>query len=168
MACVRFLTVAAALAVSIWLLTDTASLHALEPVSHCDTEADTADDGSRAQPTLPQVSASIGESTLEIEVAATSNERYMGLSYRCTLADDAGMLFVYKEEQPLTFTMRNTRIPLSLAYLSSEFEIIEIIPMNVGPDQRFASSKPARYALEVNQGWFQKNGVEVGDRLVLQ
>jgi len=92
----------------------------------------------------------------------------MGLSFRTTLAENAGMLFVYPKERMLAFTMRNTLLPLSIAYISDDLVINEILDMNVGPDQLFYSTKPAKFALEVNQGWFSRNGIKVGDRLVMR
>ncbi len=70
-----------------------------------------AQDIGKAQPTLPGVKLVIGGKTLKTEVAATDQQRYMGLSFRTSMATDAGMLFVYDAERPLTFTMRNTLIP---------------------------------------------------------
>ena len=78
------------------------------------------------------------------------------------------MLFVYPAEQQLTFTMRDTLLPLTIAYLSKDMVINEFHEMPVGPNQLFPSKKPAQFALEVNQGWFEKNGIAVGDRVTLR
>jgi len=123
---------------------------------------------SQAQPTLPTLELSVKGVMLQTEIAKTGAERYMGLSFRKSLADNAGMLFVYPAEQQLTFTMRNTLIPLSIAYLSSDLVINEIHTMPVGPNQLFPSKKHAQYALEVNQGWFERHGVAVGDQVTLR
>lgn len=120
-----------------------------------------ADDGP--QPTLPAITLEINGKQLKAEVAATGQQRYMGLSFRPSLGEDEGMLFVYSEEQQLTFTMRNTLIPLSIAFISEDLVINEIHLMDVGPGQLFPSQKPAQYALEVEQGWFAANGVKPGD-----
>ena len=122
-----------------------------------------AQDSGEAQPRLPVVQLRVGGVPLSTEIASSGEQRYMGLSFREGLGDDAGMLFVYPEERPLTFTMRNTLIPLSIAFVSDELVIEEIVDMDVGPGQLFPSAEPARYALEVNQGWFERNGVEPGD-----
>ena len=121
----------------------------------------------RAQPPLPTLQLLIGDVPLEAEVASSGEQRYMGLSFRERLAENAGMLFVYPEEQPLTFTMRNTLLPLSIAFISDELVIDEIVDMDVGPGQLFPSARPARYALEVNQGWFEKNGIGPGTAITL-
>ena len=108
----------------------------------------------------------INDVVLTAEVAASAQQRYMGLSFRPELEDDAGMLFVYPEEQPLRFTMRNTLIPLSIAFISKDLVINEIHEMNVGPGQIFSSRKVAQFALEVDQGWFAANNIKAGDQIV--
>lgn len=119
------------------------------------------------QPTLPLVELEVNGVTLSTEVASTARQRYMGLSFRRKLDNDAGMLFVYESTQSLTFTMRNTLIPLSIAFISADLVINEIHHMNVGPGQLFPSNIAAQYALEVNQGWFEANGIEPGMKMTL-
>ena len=63
---------------------------------------------------------------MTVEIAATGDQRFMGLSFRRSMPEYAGMLFVYQQEQPLTFTMRNTLIPLSIAFVSKNLVINEI------------------------------------------
>jgi len=125
-------------------------------------------DQDKAQPQLLIVTLLIDGKPLEAEIAANSQQRYMGLSFRKSLPLNSGMLFVYRAERPLTFTMRNTLIPLSIAYISEDMVINEIHPMNVGPGQLFDSRKPAKFALEVNQGWFEENGIKPGAKIVLE
>ena len=103
---------------------------------------------------------------MNVEVATTIDERACGLSHREYLAADHGMLFVYDDERTLSFWMKDTKIPLSIAFLNSEREMLEIqqmIPNQTA--QRYTSAHPARYALEVNQGWFASRGIDVGTRL---
>lgn len=116
---------------------------------------------------LASVEIGVGDATLEVEVADDAEERYLGLGFRDEMDEGAGMLFVYPAERMLTFTMRDTRIPLSIAFVSEDLVINEIHDMPVGPDQLFPSERPAMYALETNVGWFERNGVEPGDRLRL-
>ena len=97
-----------------------------------------------AQPTLPIIELIIGETPLTTEIASNGEQRYMGLSFRTTLAENAGMLFVYPRERMLTFTMRNTLLPLSIAYISDDFVINEILDMNVGPGQLFNSNQASQ------------------------
>lgn len=126
-----------------------------------------ADEGE-AQPLLPTIDLLIDGKPLKAEVAATGQQRYMGLSFRRSMDEDRGMLFVYDRERALTFTMRNTLIPLSIAFISSDRVINEIHDMNVGPNQLFDAAMPAQFALEVNQGWFERNGIRPGAKIVMQ
>ena len=103
--------------------------------------------------------------TLRVEIADTSAERALGLMHRAVLPKDAGMLFIYPKSDWRSFWMKNTRIPLSLAYISAGWRITEIVRMNPPPGRvlrTYPSKKPARYALEVNRGWFKRNGIGVG------
>ena len=122
----------------------------------------------KAQPQLPTVTLIINDVELTTEIAEQFQQRYMGLSFREQLAPNAGMIFVYPREQQLTFTMRNTLLPLTIAYLSKDMKINEFHEMPVGPNQFFPSKLPAQFALEVNQGWFEKNGIVVGDQVTIR
>ena len=118
------------------------------------------------QPRLPTFKMQVNDVEFTAEIAASPQQRYMGLSFRPGLDKNSGMLFVYPAEQKLSFTMRNTLIPLSIAFISSDLVINEIHLMDVGPGQIFNSRKPAQYALEVDQGWFKANGIKPGDQIV--
>ena len=101
---------------------------------------------------------------LTIELATTPEARSCGLSLRDSLPENRGMLFVYAEPEILTFWMKNTRMPLSIAFIDAAGRIVSIQKMNPFPTTTvYTSSVPALYALEVNQGWFEENGVGVGD-----
>jgi len=109
------------------------------------------------------------EVEVRVEVADTDPERARGLMGRTALAEDRGMLFVFEEEQELSFWMKDTLIPLSIAYMDSEGHIVDIQDMKALDDDppHYTSAEPARYALEVNKGFFEERGVEVGDRAEL-
>ena len=101
---------------------------------------------------------------VEVEIADDDAERARGLMERTELAEDAGMLFVFERERTLSFWMRNTLIPLSIAYIDAEGRIVDIEDMEPLDDQtKHPSAEPAQYALEVNQGFFDERGIEVGD-----
>jgi uncharacterized membrane protein (UPF0127 family) len=103
---------------------------------------------------------------IRAEIARSDDERARGLMNRKTLPDGEGMLFVFDRDQILSFWMKDTLIPLSIAYISSDGRILEIhdmIPRDLSP---IRSSRSLRYALEVPQGWFSRIGAAVGDRLV--
>ena len=106
---------------------------------------------------------------VQVEVADDMDEMAKGLMGRTALAEDAGMLFVYPEERELSFWMRDTLIPLSIAFMDGEGRIVDIQDMKALDDRppHYTSAEPARYALEVNVGFFDERGVEVGDRAKL-
>jgi uncharacterized membrane protein (UPF0127 family) len=101
------------------------------------------------------------------EIARTAAEQKTGLMFRRSLADGAGMLFVFEKDEMLSFWMKNTFIPLSIAYISYSGRILEIHDMKPRDLTPVRSSRSARYALEVPQGWFEKAGVKPGDTLIL-
>jgi uncharacterized membrane protein (UPF0127 family) len=106
---------------------------------------------------------------VQVEVADSPSEQATGLMYRTALGEDRGMLFVYPDERELTFWMKNTLIPLSIAYIDSEGRITDIMDMKPLDDKppHYSSSEPVQYALEVNQGFFDEKGVKVGDHAEL-
>ena len=116
------------------------------------------------------IDASGGEKVkVRVEVADDVFERARGLMYRKALGVNRGMLFVYPEEQRLSFWMKNTLIPLSIAYIDSKKRIVDIQDMKPLDDEppSYVSADPAQYALEVNRGFFEERGVKVGDRVEL-
>jgi len=100
---------------------------------------------------------------LSVEVADTEELRQKGLMNRMNLAHDSGMLFIFEEPRELGFWMKNTRIPLSIAFLSSTGDILNIEDMNPYDSTTQKSISDARCAIEVNQGWFKRNGINPGD-----
>jgi uncharacterized membrane protein (UPF0127 family) len=107
---------------------------------------------------------SFGERTeMEVEIADSPNEQTQGLSERTELAGDAGMLFVFKQEQLASFNMRDTFIPLSIAFIDAEGRIVDIQDMQPLTEGPYRSAAPFQYALEVNQGFFAERGIGVGD-----
>jgi uncharacterized membrane protein (UPF0127 family) len=113
---------------------------------------------------LPTSTISIKGYTLTVELATTPTSRGCGLSHRDELSQNHGMLFVFPESRPHTFWMKDTSIPLSIAFLDDSgqiFSIQDMVPLQT--DKQYHSSQPANYALEVNQGWFSRHGIEVGD-----
>ena len=109
------------------------------------------------------------EVEVRVEVADDPAEQAKGLMDRTTLGENRGMLFVFPEERELSFWMKNTLIPLSIAFIDSESRIIDIQEMKPLDDEppHYVSAEPARYALEVNRGFFEERGVMVGNRVEL-
>ncbi len=103
--------------------------------------------------------------TIWVEVVKTEEDKTKGLMFRDDLGRDEGMLFVYDREEILTFWMKNTPLPLSIAFLDSRGKVVDLQDMTPFSIKTHASAYPARYALEMNQGWFKRNGVSVGDTI---
>ncbi len=100
---------------------------------------------------------------IRVEVVQTEDEKARGLMFRESLGKDEGMLFVYDREEFLTFWMKNTLIPLSIAFIDRKGKIVDIQDMEPFSLYTHASALPAQYALEMNKGWFKRNGIGVGD-----
>jgi uncharacterized membrane protein (UPF0127 family) len=103
--------------------------------------------------------------TVEAELARTEAERTAGLMYRKKLEDGKGMLFIFETDQVLSFWMKNTFIPLSIAFISYDGTITDIIDMYPHNTNPVHSSRSVRYALEAPQGWFSGAGVKPGDNV---
>lgn len=119
---------------------------------------------------LPEVTVWVGETPVTAEVAASPEERARGLAGRDRLAPDRGMLFIWPEPGPRRFWMKDTRIPLAVAFLDADGRILNIhrmSPPGAAPPsglRRYPSRGPARFALEMNRGWFAAHGIGPGDR----
>jgi hypothetical protein len=113
---------------------------------------------------LPTATIHVNGYALEVELAATPDARVCGLSNRVALPDNSGMLFIYPTLRLRTFWMKNTFIPLSIAFLDDSGLVISIQHMTpMQTDERYRSPQSVRYALEVNQSWFAEHGIGVGD-----
>lgn len=100
-----------------------------------------------------------------VEVAFTQKGRTIGLMFRDKLDYDHGMLFIYPQEQNLSFWMKNTRIPLSIAFINSSETITQIEPMAPYSLTSHTSKIKVRFALEMEEGWFRRNGITVGSKV---
>ena len=109
---------------------------------------------------------SINGRELVAEVADNEESRRLGMMYRDTIEDNHGMLFVFEDSSARSFWMKNTNIPLSIAYIGDTGEIINIEDMSPHKVEGVKSHAPARYALEMRQGWFSKNGITGGDTIL--
>jgi uncharacterized membrane protein (UPF0127 family) len=107
-----------------------------------------------------------GKVELKVEIADDPSEQTRGLMERTSLGEDRGMLFVYPDEEVRSFWMKNTLIPLSIAFIASDGSIVDLQDMKPLDDDppHYVSAEPAQYALEVNKGYFEKHGIKVGDR----
>lgn len=105
------------------------------------------------------------ETQLAVEIARSPQERQRGLMFRETLAADAGMLFDFGGESTSGFWMKNTLVPLSIAFISPDGVIIDMQDMRPLDETIHYSPQPYRWAVEANRGWFSEHGVVVGDRV---
>jgi len=106
--------------------------------------------------------------TVKAEIAKTQEERNKGLMYRKSLKDGHGMLFVFEKDDVLSFWMKNTFIPLSIAFIAYDGKIIDIKDMYPQDTNSVKSSRSVRYALEAPQGWFLRVGVNEGDTVKIE
>jgi uncharacterized membrane protein (UPF0127 family) len=114
---------------------------------------------------LPVKQLSAGMHVIRAEVASNYETRARGLMYRKELAPNAGMLFVFVEPGIQCFWMRNTLIPLSIAFMSDDGTITNIADMTPMTENTHCSSVPVRLALEMEQGWFAKRGITAGKKI---
>lgn len=105
--------------------------------------------------------------TVKAEIAEKPEDRNHGFMGRKTIPDGTGMLFVFEKDQILSFWMKNTPHPLSIAYIDSKGKIRNIFDMTPYSTASIVSTVSVRYALEVPQGWYKKNGINEGDTVIL-
>ena len=102
---------------------------------------------------------------LRAELARTSEEKRTGLMFRRELGENSGMVFVSEREEPMAMWMRNTYVPLSVAFIDKDGRILNIEDMQPQTLDSHESKGPAKYALEMNLGWFARRGIKPGDRV---
>jgi uncharacterized membrane protein (UPF0127 family) len=117
------------------------------------------------QPRLPTIDLSAGVHNIVAEVARTPQQQQIGMMMRTRMEPHEGMLFVFDEVGPRCFWMRNTLLPLSIAFIADDGTIVNIAEMQPQSDESHCASRPVRYALEMNKGWFAKRGIKPGATL---
>ncbi len=111
--------------------------------------------------------------TIEVEIADSPAKWEYGLMFEKTLAANKGMLFVFPNEEPRQFWMKNTFVDLSIGYFDSQKRLVAILEMNKVKSEMetnlpiYPSVRPAQYALEAPKGWFQRHNIQINDKLVL-
>ena len=110
----------------------------------------------------------INQWNITVEIADTQETQEKGLMGRDSLDEDHGMLFVYDRDSRKSFWMKNTKIPLSIAYIAADGTIREIYDMEPLSTRIIDSKYSVRYALEVNQGAFERHGIKAGDKVVFK
>lgn len=117
------------------------------------------------QGTMPVMELTAGFHRIEAEVAANDQNRQIGLMNRQAMPVQRGMLFVFNHENTHCMWMRNTLLPLSVAFVDAEGKIINIEDMQPQTETNHCARRPARYALEMNIGWFAQRGLKPGVKL---
>lgn len=117
------------------------------------------------QASMPQMELTAGFHRIEAEVAANDQNRQVGLMNRRNMPAQHGMLFVFTHEFSHCMWMRNTFIPLSVAFIDGDGTIINIEDMQPQTETNHCARRPARFALEMNQGWFAQRGIKPGMKL---
>lgn len=117
------------------------------------------------QMNLPRVRLSAGMHQIDAQVAATPEQRMTGLMHRKEMPQHEGMLFVFEQPSQQCFWMKNTLLPLSIAFVEDDGTIVNIDEMKPQTLDSHCSAKPVRYVLEMNTGWFAKKGVKPGQKL---
>lgn len=114
---------------------------------------------------LPKVTLTAGMHVIQAQVAATPQERQIGLMFRREMPANEGMLFVFEDAGVQCFWMRNTLLPLAVAFVADDGSVVNIDEMKPQTDDSHCSKKPVRYVLEMNTGWFSKRGIGPGFKL---
>ncbi|NTV09972.1 MAG: DUF192 domain-containing protein [Zoogloea sp.] len=115
-----------------------------------------------AQADMPQTELAAGMYRIEAEVASSFNQRAEGLMFRKTMPANHGMLFIFPATGRHCMWMRNTLLPLSVAFLDDEGRIVNVEDMQPQTENNHCAARPARYALEMNLGWFKQKRIKPG------
>ena len=114
---------------------------------------------------LPAIKLSAGMHVLQVEVAQSSEEHSIGLMSRTSMGTNDGMLFIFERPGQQCFWMKNTLLPLAIAFISDDGSIVNLDTMKPQTLDSHCSTKPVRYVLEMNEGWFAKRGIKPGTKL---
>ena len=120
---------------------------------------------SGPQPRLRTIDLQAGIHVIKAELAVTPEQQATGMMFRKEMGTNEGMLFVAEESGVRCFWMRNTLIPLAIAFIADDGSIVNIAEMQPLDERSTCSTKPVRYALEMNKGWFAKRGIKAGTKL---
>ena len=124
--------------------------------------------GAQAQDapqSLPAIRLNAGMHIIKAELAQSPDQRAIGLMHRKSMPPNDGMLFVFEQPAAQCFWMKNTLLPLSIAFVTDDGTVSSIEEMSTGSLDSHCSRQPVRYALEMNQGWFAKRGIKPGSKL---
>ena len=114
---------------------------------------------------LPRIQLQAGMHQIQAQVAATPDQRSVGLMHRAEMPQSEGMLFAFEQATQQCFWMKNTLLPLTAAFIADDGTIVNLADMKPQTTDSHCSAKPVRFVLEMNQGWFAKRGLKAGSKL---
>lgn len=117
------------------------------------------------QMNLPRVKLTAGMHVIDAQVAAAPDQRMTGLMHRKEMPQNEGMLFVFEQPSQQCFWMKNTLLPLAIAFIADDGTIVNLDEMKPQTLDSHCSAKPVRYVLEMNTGWFARKGIKAGAKL---
>jgi uncharacterized protein len=117
------------------------------------------------QTDLARTRLSAGMHQINVQLAQTPEQRSIGLMFRKDMPQPEGMLFVFEQASQQCFWMKNTLLPLTAAFVADDGEIVNLADMQPQTEVAHCSTKPVRYVLEMNQGWFARKGLKAGSKL---
>jgi hypothetical protein len=117
------------------------------------------------QPKLPTTPLTIGIHVVQAELAITPDQQATGMMFRTSMGTNEGMLFVNDEPGVRCFWMRNTLVPLTIAFIADDGTIVNTADMEPKSEKSHCSAQPVRFALEMKQGWFAKRGIKPGTKV---
>ena len=113
---------------------------------------------------LPAIRLSTGMHVLQVQLAQTPEQQQIGLMFRKTMGTNEGMLFVFDEPRQQCFWMKNTLLPLSVAFIADDGSVVNLDNMKPQTLDSHCSTRPVRFVLEMNVGWFDKRGIKAGSK----
>jgi len=134
-------------------------------VAACSLAALSAGAQTGPQPRLPTTSIGAGMHIIKAELAVSAEQQMTGMMFRREIGTNEGMLFVNDQPGQRCFWMKNTLLPLSIAFIADDGTIVNIAEMAAQTEDSHCSAKPVRFALEMAQGWFKKHGIAAGFKL---
>jgi len=114
---------------------------------------------------LPRIQLQAGMHQIQVQVAATPDQRAIGLMHRAEMPQGEGMLFAFEQASQQCFWMKNTLLPLTAAFIADDGSIVNLADMKPQTTDAHCSDQPVRWVLEMNQGWFAKRGIKAGYKL---
>ena len=114
---------------------------------------------------LPRIQLQAGMHQMQVQVAATTDQRAIGLMHRAEMPQAEGMLFAFEQATQQCFWMKNTLLPLTAAFIADDGTIVNLADMKPQTTDAHCSDQPVRWVLEMNQGWFAKRGIKAGFKL---